>query len=376
MTAKTDPQPSSVCEAPLYVAFDLGKTSWTVAMTTGLGVAPWVRAVRAGAWEEVGSVVVRARARFGVAATAPVISCYEAGRDGFWIHRALVAHGWANRVVDSASIEVNRRARRTKTDRIDACKLVVLLVRVCLGDRGAWREVHVPPVEAEAARHATRERMALQKEHTALLNQMRGWLTTWGTALPSRRRDAWWERLRDWRGAALPVAVQARLARASARLALVREQLRALTRAEQRAVQAAAPTSAAGRLMRLRAVGVKGTTTLLGEGLLWRGFTNRRQVGGMLGFAPTHASSGEQHRDQGISHAGNWRWQGTMIQLAWSWVRLQPTSALTQWYLARFGTGKRARRIGIVALARKLLIALWRYATTGLVPAGAVLKTV
>lgn len=374
MTAKTDPQRSSVNDAPLYVAFDLGKTTWTVAMTTGLGVEPWVRSIRAGAWDELADLVARARGHLGVPATAPIASCYEAGRDGFWIHRALVAQGWANRVVDSASIEVNRRARRTKTDRIDARKLVLLLVRVSLGDHRAWREVRVPTVEAEAARHPSRERLALQAEHTAISNQMRGWLTTFGAVLPSRRRDGWWARVRDWRGEALPTDVQARLARAAARLALVRTQLRELTRSAQRAVQAAAPTSPAGRLMRLRAVGVKATITLLGEGLIWREFTNRRQIGGMLGFAPTHASSGDQHRDQGISRAGNWRWQGTMTQLAWSWVRLQPTSALTQWYLARFGTGKRNRRVGIVALARKLLIALWRYATTGQVPDGAVLK--
>ena len=132
MTATTHPQASSVNEAPLYAAFDLGQKSWTVAMTSGLNEAPWVRTMRAGAWDELERMLVRARARFGLG-PGPVISCYEAGRDGFWIHRALVARGIANHVVDSASIEVNRRARRTKTDRIDACKLVVLLVRVGLG---------------------------------------------------------------------------------------------------------------------------------------------------------------------------------------------------------------------------------------------------
>ena len=374
MTATTHPQSGSVSEAPLYVAFDLGKSTWTVAMTTGLGVEPWVRSMRAGAWNELERLVALARSRWGLSARSPVLSCYEAGRDGFWIHRALIAQGVRNRVVDSASIEVNRRARRTKTDRIDARKLVVLLVRVALGDTQAWREVFVPSVAAESARHATRERHALLKEQTALVNQMRGWLTTWGMTLPSRRRATWWAQLRDWTGAPLPEPVQQRLARAAERLTLVRTQLRTLTRLATAAVQAAAPTSAAGRLMQVRGVGLRVTTTLLGEGLEWRGFTNRRQVGAMLGFAPTHASSGELQRDQGISHAGNRRWQGTMVQCAWSWLRLQPTSALTQWYVARFGTGKRARRIGIVALARKLLIAFWRLATQGLVPAGARLK--
>jgi transposase len=374
MTATTHPQLRSVNDGPLYVAFEVGKRSWTVGMTSGFGVPPWVQTMAPGEWARLQRLLAKARTRFGLAATAPVVSCYEAGRDGFWIHRGLTAEGVANRVVDSASIEVNRRARRNKTDRIDARKLVALLVRACLGEP-AWREVRVPAATDEAARHRSRERTELVKEQTRLVNQMRSWLTTFGAALPARRAATWWTRIRDYAGAPLPGDVQTRLARADARLALVQTQIAALDDAQRAAVATAPADSPTRRLAQLKGVGATSIATLLEEGLVWRAFQNRRQVGGMLGFAPTHYASGELVRDRGISHAGNRRLQSVAIQLAWSWVQWQRASTLTQWFAARFGTGKRARRIGIVAVARQLVIALWRCATTGTVPAGALLKS-
>jgi transposase len=276
--------------------------------------------------------------------------------------------------VDSSSIEVNRRARRTKTDRLDALKLVQLLVRVCLGEARVWQEVRVPTAEAEAARHVSRERTALTQEQTRLVNQIRSWLVTVGAALPRRRADGWWQIVRDWSGAALPAALQARLARAHGRLRLVAQQIAELDEQQHTAVVNAAPTSALQRLVQLKGVATTSASILLDEGLVWRTFQNRRQLGGLLGFAPAKYDSGESSRDRGISRAGNNRLQSAMVQLAWSWVHWQPLSALTLWYRERFGRGKRARKIGIVALARKLFIALWRWATAGLVPAGAVLK--
>lgn len=373
MSATTHPQVSSVSDAPVYAAFEVGKRSWTVAMTSGFGVTAWVQTMRPGEWATLQRLLAKARTRFGLTPTAPVVSCYEAGRDGFWIHRGLTAEGLANRVVDSASIEVDRRARRTKTDRIDARKLVALLVRACLGDP-AWREVRVPAVADEAARHASRERTDLVREQTRLVNQMRSWLTTYGAALPTRRAATWWTQVRDYAGAALPAEVQARLARADLRLAVVQTQIGALEAAQQAAIATAPVASPAHRLAQLKGLGATSIATLLEEGLVWRAFQNRRQVGGLLGFAPTQYASGELVRDRGISHAGNRRLQSVAIQLAWAWVRWQRASALTQWFSARFGTGKRARRIGIVAVARQLVIALWRCATTGTVPAGALLK--
>ena len=379
MIATTRPE-LSVSEPTLYVAFELGQKDWKLAMTAGFGVPPWLRTVRSGDWSAVQRALTQGRVRFGLASAAQVVSCYEAGRDGFWIHRALLALGIANRVVDSASIEVTRRARRAKTDRLDALKLVTMLVRVCLGERRVWREVRVPTVAAEAARHVSRERTALTQDQTRLVNQMRGWLATWGASLPSRRRGAWWTTVRDWAGAALPAEVQGQLARAAARLEGIATQIAELETQQQAAVPAAgavvsAPSArAVQQRVRLKGVATTSASVLLDEGLLWREFRNRRQIGGLLGFAPTPYDSGESQREQGISRAGNARLQCISIQLAWNWVRWQPHSALTQWYLANFGKGKRARRIGIVAVARKLVIALWRYVTQGIVPTGAILK--
>lgn len=374
MTA-TRTLPGSVSEPTLYVAFELGAKQWKLGITSGLGIAPWVRTVPAGDWAAVKRVFAQARVRLSLPPTAGVVSCYEAGRDGFWIHRALEAQGVRNRVVDSASIEVNRRARRAKTDRLDAQKLVQMLVRAWLGETDVWCEVRVPPAAVEAARHVSRERTQLTQERTRLLNQMGSWLTTWGARLPSRRGPAWWTTLPDWAGSALPPSIQARLARAQARLDVIETQLETLNEVQRHAAAAAPAASALGRLVRLKGVAATGASVLLEEGLVWRAFRNRREVGGMLGFAPLPYQSGEQAQDQGIDRAGNTRWRAMSIQLAWNWVQWQPLSALTQWYQQCFGRrGARARRIGIVALARKLLIALWRYATSGELPAGAILK--
>jgi transposase len=374
MTATTRPL-NSVSEPTLYVAFELGKKEWKLAMTSGFGVNPWVRTVPGGDLREVERAIAQGRRRFGVPAQAPVVSCYEAGRDGFWIHRALTTMGVANRVVDSASIEVNRRARRAKSDRIDALKLVRMLVRGCQGEKDVWREVRVPTVADEAGRQVSRERTDLTDEQTRLINQMRSWLTIWGCRLPGRRRGEWWTTLRDWAGTPLPAEGQARLARADARWAVLATQVAALE-AQQTAVRKAAPAdSALGRLVQLKGIATTSASVLVDEGLVWREFQNRRQIGGVLGFAPTPYDSGETHRDQGISRAGNARLQAISMELAWNWVRWQPSSPLAQWYRARFARGsKRIRRIGIVAVARRLLIALWRYVTTGVVPAGAIVK--
>jgi transposase len=373
MIATTRPE-MSVSEPTLYVAFELSNKEWKLALTSGFGVEPWLRTVTSGDWRAVERVLREGRVRGGLPASARVVSCYEAGRDGFWIHRALEQRGVANRVVDSASIEVNRRARRAKTDRIDALKLVRMLVRVCYGEKRVWSEVRVPTEAQEAARQVSRERTTLLQDQTRLVNQMRGWVATWGAKLPARRRGAWWTTVRDWAGAALPAEVQARLERAETRLAGLAMQVAALDAQQRAAVTAAAPPAAVRVLVQLKGVATTSASVLLDEGLLWREFKNRRQIGGLLGFAPTPYNSGDSQHEQGISRAGNARLQAIALQLAWNWVRWQPGSALTQWFQAHFGKRKRARRIGIVAVARKLVIALWRYVTTGVVPAGAILK--
>ena len=366
----------SVNEPVLYVAFELAKQHWKLAMTSGFGVAPILRTVPAGDLGAVRRALQIGRARFALPVSARVMSCYEAGRDGFWIHRALATLGGSNRVVDSSSIEVNRRARRTKTDRLDAVKLVTMLVRACQGEPGVWSEVRVPTAAAEAARHVSRERSALRAEQTRLRNQIGSWLATSGCAVSrrTRRQADWWTRVRDWAGAALPPAVQTRIARAESRLALLTDQVATLDAVQTQQTRASAPGEARHRLVQLRGIGVTGAAILLDEGLAWREFRNRRQVGGLLGFAPAPYSSGAVARDQGIRRAGNQRLQSVLVQLAWGWLQWQPDSALSRWYRERFDRGKRARKVGIVALARKLCVALWRYATQGVVPTGAILK--
>jgi transposase len=375
MTATTCPLLRSVSEPTLYVAFELSAKQWKLAMTSGFGVAPWLRTVTSGDLTAVARALAQARARFGLAASVAVVSCYEAGRDGFWIHRALESLGVANRVVDSASIEVNRRARRAKTDRLDALKLVMMLVRVCCGERGVWREVRVPSVADEAARQVSRERTTLTQEQTRLINQMRGWLATWGCALPARRAEGWWTTVRDWADEALPATVQARLGRAHTRWVALAAQIAALQAQQTAAVTAAAPDSALDRLVRVKGVATTSASVLLDEGLVWRAFRNRREVGGVLGFTPTPYQSGDRHHEQGIGRAGNHRLQAISVQLAWQWIRWQPDSPITRWYRERYAAGSgRLRRIGIVAVARRLIITLWRYATTGVIPTGAILN--
>ena len=373
MTGITHPRSVSVTDAALYVAFEVGKKSWKVAMTAGLGVTPWVQSMSPGDWTKLRALLTKAQQRFGRGPTTRVVSCYEAGRDGFWIHRGLVLQGLANRVVDSASIEVNRRARRNKSDQLDARKLAELLVRACVG-LPAWREVRVPTEAEEAARHVSRERSALVAERTRLLNQVTSWLATRGATRPTRLTATWWATVRDYAGAALPLELQTRVARVDARLALLAAQIADVDRLQAAAIAAAPTASPAGRLRQLKGLGPTSIATLLDEGLVWREFQNRQQVGGFLGFAPVHYASGDQQQDQGISQAGNKRLQAVSVQLAWGWLLWQRESALTKWFTARFHGSQRERRRGIVAVARRLVIALWRYATQGVVPEGAQLK--
>ncbi len=364
----------SVGETALFVAFELSQREWKLALTSGFGVRPLVRTVAARDLDAVARVVAEGRRALGVAAGAPLVSCYEAGREGFWIHHALVARGWNNRVVDSASIEVSRRRKRAKTDRIDAVKLVTMLVRAWHGERQVWREVRVPSLAAEAQRQVSRERTALVQERTALFNQLHGWLATCGATVPARREQDWWTTVRDWAGAPLPAELQARIVRAEVRIALLQEQLAAIDAAQRARVQAAAPDAALRRLVRVKGVSTTSASVLVDEGLEWRDFQNRRELGGFLGFTPTPFASGDTQREQGISRAGNARVQATAVQLAWSWIRWQPFSPLTLWFKTRFGTGKRARKIGIIAVARKLLILLWRWVRDGVPPEGALLR--
>jgi len=364
----------------LHLALDLGNTTWKLAFATGHAHAPRLRPTPARNLAQLAAEIAAAKARFGLAADAPVVSCYEAGRDGFWVHRALTTLGVTSHVVDSASIQENRRARRAKSDRLDATALVRLLLRHHAGERGVWSVVHVPSVDYEEQRHLHRELFTLTRERTRQVNRIKGLLALHGVVLPRLRGlPATPPDVRDWAGAPLPPALTARLAREWARLRATQRDILAL-RAERRRLLAGAdaadPTHRmVDQLLALKGVGEVSAWLYTTEFFGWRAFRNRRQVAGAAGLTPTTRSSGDTEREQGISKAGNAIIRALAIELAWSWVRRQPTSALARWYRARFAVGgPRQRRIGIVAVARKLLIALWRYLETGVLPEGAVLK--
>lgn len=359
----------------LVMALELSQQRWKLASTTPGTVTVRTRTVGAGDWRAFGEEVTRAKARLGLAVDAPVVTGYEAGRDGFWIHRALTRQGVRNLVLDASSIEVPRRHRRVKTDRLDAIKLVQLLRR-WVGGEPCCRVVRVPSEAAEDARRPLRARRTLVKARTRLTNQIKSALATVGASAGSLRTVAdRLERLVQWDGRPLPPALRTWVSDLVTQWRLCDTQLRALA-AQRRATRAPSPCAEqVGRLEALRGVGPATADTLVYEAFGWRAFRNGREVGAVAGLTGTPADSGTRRREQGISKAGVPALRHVAIEAAWSWLRYQPRSALSQWYHRRFAYGgPRARRIGIVALARKLLIALWRYATTGVVPAGAVLR--
>jgi len=322
---------------------------------------------------------VRARAIQQLGSTPRVVSCYEAGYDGFWLHRLLEAAGISSLVFDAASIAVEQRSRRAKTDRIDGELLLRTLMAHLRGEPRVVRIVRVPSVEEEDARRASRERDRLITEQTAHTNRIKSLLRLLGMAVGNpRRRDwlAWLKRQRDWQGRPLPPHLLAEAQREHARLMLVREQLAALEQV-QAAQASAVPAPMAERrdlLQRLKALGPAFTATLVNE-LFYKDFRNRREVASYCGLAPSPWQSGGIDREQGISKAGNRRARHKAIELAWLWLRHQPNSALSHWFRTRTANaGRRAKRIAIVALARKLIVALWRYLTAGLVPEGATMK--
>jgi transposase len=323
---------------------------------------------------------VRARAARVLGSVPAVVCCYEAGYDGFWLHRLLTAAGITNYVFDPASIAVEQRGRRAKTDRIDGEHLLRTLRQHCRGEPRVVRIVQVPSREQEDARHDTREQERLIKEQGAHSNRIKALLRLLGMAVGNPRRCDWltWlDAQRDWQGQPVPPRLRCELAREHARLMLVREQLDAL---EQRPAPATLTPAAAemarrqDHLMQLKSLGRVFSGRLVNE-VFYKDFRNRRQVGGYFGLGASPWRSGTIDREQGISKAGNRRARHAAVELAWLWLQHQPHSALSRWFRQRTANAsKRIRRIAIVALARKLMVALWRYLTTGLIPEGAALK--
>jgi transposase len=363
----------------LNVSLELSKKSWKLAFSDGSARRPRVVGVSARDWTRFEEEVAKAKERFGLASEVAVRSCYEAGRDGFWIHRALLHRGVENIVVDPASIEVNRRRRRAKTDRLDAVKLVTQLIRHHRGER-VWSVVRVPDVPDEDARHLHRDLDVLKAERRNHRMRTQSLLFAHGIDQKVGRRflEALPE-LRQWDGQPLPSSLQARLVREYQRLQTVQEQIRELEKERKALLETSRskPVEKAKLMAQLCGIGTTSSWVFVMELFGWRQFANRRQVAGAVGLTPTPYQSGDSPREQGISKAGNPRVRTMMIEIAWSWLRYQPDSKHSKWFWERFGKGgSRQRRVGIVALARRLLIDLWRLVEFGVVPDGARLKTV
>ncbi len=365
--------------AVMFVAIEMSRSRWDVVVHTPVSDKLSRYTLEAGDGPALIAFIDRISGQVArrVGRVVRVVSCYEAGYDGFWLDRLLRRHGIDNHIIDPASIEVNRRARRAKSDRLDAEGLVRTLLRWWRGDRQACHMVRVPSVAEEDAKRPTRERQRLIKERVQHVNRIKGLLATQGHYDFHPLHPDCEARLARL---ALPAQLAAELRREFARLALVLEQIARLETARDAVVKAGpAPGDPAAakiaKLFTLKSMGPEFSTGLVRE-VFYRDFANRRQVGSYLGLTGSPWRSGRLAVEQGISKAGNPRARTMMIEAAWAWQRYQPDSALTRWFRDRVGTQKgRVRRIAIVALARKLAVALWHYLEHDILPEGAVIKS-
>ena len=370
----------------LMLALELGEEKWKIGFSSAYGQVPLIRNMASRYTKSLLSNIAWAKKKLGLPTDVRVVSCYEAGREGFWLHRFLVAHGVESLVVDSASIEVPQKRRRAKTDRLDLGGLCDLLARHLAGSaKPVWSVVRVPTRAEEDRRHLHRELKTSKHDRTRVSNRIKSLLANNGLTLSSWKKVGdQLKRLRLWDGSELPLSLRNRLERYAtdygyytARIRELESERRLLLSAEVRhpGSQDAAIATAA-QLYTLRGVGINTAWLYSMEFFSWRTFRNGKEVGSLSGLTPTPKDSGKRYREQGIGKDGSRHIRGSAIELAWGWLRFQPESELSKWYERRFGSGsKRVRKIGIVALARKLLIALWRYLETGTVPEGALLKT-
>jgi len=360
----------------LYMALELSNRWWRLGFSNGAKVRQ--KSVEARALERVVEEIALAKHKLGLEPTARVVACYEAGRDGHWICRWLRTVGVEVLVMDSSSIERAQGRKHVKTDGLDVARLLDLLMRYCMGFRRSFRVVRVPEEAAEAELRLHREDGYLVKERSRVANRIRGLLATQGLVDVSLGRGfvGWVKTVRLWNGAGLAGELEAELLRLYEQYQLIGRQQGEVTKRYQAELATASVVGQQrGRLELLKGIGPKISRVLSAEVFAWRTFSNGKQVGSMAGLTPTPDQSGDLSRERGIGKHGNRRVRHTAIELAWLWQRWQPGSALSVWFRQRFASaGKRLRRIGIVALARKLLIALWRYVEQGVVPEGAILR--
>lgn len=378
-TAATREQNLSKVDRILFLAFELSDATWKLGFTTGYAQKIRIRDLPSGDLDGLVKEIELAKARFELVKETKVVSCYEAGRDGFWIHRALESLGVENMIVDSSSIEVSRRRRRAKSDGLDVRKLSILLMRHHLGEPDALKAIAVPSVEEEDARHLHRSRDELIREKTSLVNRIKGLGISQGLRLEvNKGLPKHLARARLWNGSRLPEWLRDRILRVYRQWEFVREEIRGIEKLQDQALEEGVVPGVeqARRLQQLKGIGRASAWVFSMEFFGWRRFRNGKEVGSLAGLTPTPYSSGEDHREQGIGKDGNKRVRAMAVEIAWGWLRYQPRSELTLWFSRRFGEGARNRRIGIVAVARKLLVHLWKYLETGEIPPGAELKSV
>jgi transposase len=368
----------------IFVSLELSRSIWLItSVSPGGGEKMSKHSVSAG---DTAALLMRfseldKKAFTQTGKSFPIIVIQEAGLDGFWIHRALQREGIESYVVDAASIATSRRRRRAKTDRIDGEALVRALLAYKRGEPRVCAMVRAPTPEDEDSRRVCRERKTLTVERIQHINRIKGLLFSQGVSgyEPLRRdRRQRLDKVKTGDGRPLPPHLKAQISRELDRLELLIEQIKAVEAERDvlfvpttKTEQARAPRT---MLIDLRGIGPEFAAVLWSEGL-HRSFANRKQVASYAGLAPTPWQSGSVVHEQGVSKAGNPRLRTTMIQLAWLWLRHQPDSALARWFHARVKrNGGRLRKTTIVALARKLLVALWKYATAGVVIEGAIVK--
>jgi transposase len=353
----------------VYVAIELSKKTWVLGIAHPDRDRPSIHRVSGGNIAELVS-----RLRVAARNNRRILVCYEAGYDGFWLARALAKMGIECRVLDPASIQVNRRARRVKTDRIDVLALLRALIATDRGERHVCAIVRVPSVEEEDARRSHRERQRLVRERTGHINRIKGLLFAQGIRdiKPKLRRSRIdFAALETAEGHPLPDRLRRELEREYARLSLIATQLREVEK-ERDTADAQDPVVEQKRQLLVALHGVGATSAaILAREVFARSFASRRQLGSYLGLTPSAYDSGSTTRCQGISKAGNSWARRILIEVAWLWQKYQPASPLSHWYIQRTaGQSSRIRRIMLIALARKLAISLWRYVETGLVPEG------
>jgi transposase len=357
----------------LYLAMELSNSKWKLFSSNGAKIRS--KSIDARDLEALSKEIKAAKERLQLNESDQVISCYEAGRDGFWIHRHLTGLGVDNLVVDAGSIEVDRRMRRAKTDRIDGKMLLRKLIAYCDGDKQVWSVVRVPSMAEEDARRIHRELERLKKERTAHRNRIRSLLVLHGVAVVNFREFVpWLGQVRCFDGQRLPPELCSELEREYERMQIVEDQIKGIEKRQREDVSAMETEQMrkVAMLMMLKGIGELSSWVYVMEFFGWRQFSNRGEVGAASGLCPTPFASGKMDREQGISKGGNHRVRALAIEIAWSWIRYQPHSELTRWFVKRFANGgKRMRRVGIVAVARRLLIDLWRFLEHGRIPEGA-----